>query len=120
MARRRAIEPLLTRMMRERNIYTATEWLAHGGADKAVNARAFQAMCAQGQVLFPETDWAERVVDQLLRFPATKHDDAVDTCGLFGRHMDKAGATPAAKVALPPRRRDYGHNTAPTDNWKTA
>ena len=38
---------------------------------------------------FPETDWAQRVIDQLLKFPAGKFDDAVDTCGLFGRFIDK-------------------------------
>ena len=117
---RRAIEPLLARMMQERKVFTATDWLSHAGADKAVNARAFQAMCAQGQVLFPETDWAERVIDQLLKFPATKHDDAVDTCGLFGRYMDKAWATPGQKMPEPRRRSDYGSRPAEADNWKTA
>ncbi|TWI04809.1 putative phage terminase large subunit-like protein [Luteimonas cucumeris] len=117
---RRAIEPLLARTMRERRIFTAADWLSHGGADKAVNARAFQAMCAQGQVQFPETVWAERVIDQLLKFPAAKHDDAVDTCGLFGRYMDKAWNTPAAKMPQARPRRDYGFNQAPTENWKTA
>lgn len=116
---RRAIESTLTKRMRERHIFTATEWLSHGGADKAVNARAFQAMCAQGQVVFPEAEWAERVIDQLLKFPATKHDDAVDACGLFGRHMDKAWATPQAKVPPPRPRRDYGFGQQTEDNWKT-
>jgi predicted phage terminase large subunit-like protein len=116
---RRAIEPLLSRMMHERRTYTACEWLTHGGADKAVNARAFQAMCASGQVLFPETAWAERVIDQLLRFPATKHDDAVDACGLFGRYMDRAWNTPAAKMAQPRPRRDYGFGQTTSESWKT-
>lgn len=116
---RRAIESTLTKRMRERRIFTATEWLSHAGADKATNARAFQAMCAQGQVVFPETEWAERVIDQLLKFPATKHDDAVDACGLFGRHMDKAWSTPQAKASLPRPRRDYGFGQTTEDNWKT-
>jgi hypothetical protein len=77
-------------------------------------------MCAQGQVLFPETDWAERVIDQLLKFPATKHDDAVDACGLFGRYMDKAWATPGQKMPQPRRPSDYGHRPDTADNWKTA
>jgi predicted phage terminase large subunit-like protein len=117
---RRAIESTLTRKMQERRIFTATEWLTHAGADKAVNARAFQAMCAQGVVLFPETDWAERVIGQLLKFPAAKHDDAVDACGLFGRHMDQAWNTPQKKMPEPRKRRDYGFGEPEADNWKTA
>lgn len=119
---RRAIEPLLTRSMQERHVYVATDWLSHAGADKAVNARAFQAMSAQGQILFPETEWAERVVDQLLRFPATKHDDAVDACGLFGRYMDRAWNTPAEKMEKKPRHgADYGDpDDDEAENWKTA
>lgn len=117
---RRALESTIRRRMQERNTFCATDWLPHGGADKAVNARAFQAMCAQGQVQFPDTEWAERVIDQLLRFPAGKFDDAVDTCGLFGRHVDKAWALPQTKQPTPRRPRDYGFNTEPTENWKTA
>jgi hypothetical protein len=40
-----------------------------------------------GRVYFPMTDWAERVIEQLLKFPGGRHDDAVDTCSLFGRHI---------------------------------
>mgnify|MGYP003543156319 FL=1 len=118
---RRAIEPALKKRMQERKTYVATEWLSHGGADKAVNARSFQAMAAQGQVLFPNTEWAERVIDQLLKFPAAKFDDAVDTCGLFGRYMDQAWAQPAKKADAVTRRRDYGYRRDEGRiNWKTA
>ncbi len=116
---RRALESTIKRKMQERKTFVATDWLSHGGADKAVNARAFQAMCAQGQVLFPDTEWAERVVDQLLRFPTAKHDDAVDACGLFGRYMDKAWNTPGAKVPTPRRSRDYDIDPEESESWKT-
>lgn len=117
---RRAIEPLLKRRMAERHVFVATEWLSHAGADKAVNARAFQAMCAQGQVMFPENEWSERVIDQLLRFPAAKHDDAVDTCGLFGRFMDKQWNNPSAKAESSRDRDDYDVEPEEAYNWKTA
>ncbi len=117
---RRAIEPLLTRMMRERRTFVACEWMSHGGADKSVNCRAFQGMASAGRVVFPKTEWAERVVSQLLKFPAAKHDDAVDACGLAGRFIDRAWATPGRKLPEPPRRRDYGFGETESENWKTA
>jgi predicted phage terminase large subunit-like protein len=90
---RRAVEPLMERMMQERRIYCAMEWLSHSGGNKEALCRSFQAMAAQKRVRFPkDARWSERVLDQLLRFPSAKYDDAVDTCGLVGRFLDKMPA----------------------------
>lgn len=90
---RRAVEPLMDRMMQERRIYCAMEWLSHSGGNKEALCRSFQAMAAQKRVRFPkDARWSERVLDQLLRFPSAKHDDAVDACGLVGRFLDKMPA----------------------------
>lgn len=99
---RRAIEPLLERRMRERGIYVTPEWLPHGQADKSAHARPFQAMCSMGRVYFPHTDWAVRVIDQCLRFPAGRYDDAVDTCSLFGRHIARTWAAQEERQPKPP------------------
>lgn len=93
---RRAIEPFLGKAMQETRTYCATEWLT--GGDKAANARSFQAMLACGRVYFPRTEWAEKLRDQLLRFPNAKHDDKVDACALMGRDLERAWA------ANPPKR----------------
>ena len=42
-----------------------------------------------GKVWVPRTEWGDRLIAQLLSFPAGKHDDAVDVCGLFGRLLDQ-------------------------------
>jgi hypothetical protein len=89
-------------MMRDERTYTALEWLS-SGSDKASNARTYQALQANGRIYWPETEWADRVIDQCLRFPGGKHDDAVDTCSLFGRGIDKTWAAiprPADKPTL--------------------
>jgi hypothetical protein len=88
---RRAMEPLLDRMMREERTHTSLDWLSSGN-DKAANARTYQALQANGRIYWPETEWADRAIDQCLRFPGAKHDDAVDTCSLFGRGIDKTWA----------------------------
>ena len=85
---RRAVEPLLALKSRERRVFVATQWLAHEG-NKEAHAVNFQGICAAGYVYWPKFDWAERVINQLLRFPAARHDDAVDACSLFGRFIHK-------------------------------
>lgn len=116
-----AMEPVIKRRMSERRTFVAMDWLSHGRNDKSAKARAFQAMCAQGIVRFPEESWAERVIDQLLKFPAAKHDDAVDVCGMIGRHLDRDWARPNEKP-VSKKLADYVFQDVDDDpdNWKTA
>lgn len=44
------------------------------------------------KVYIPQIHWGDRLVDQLLRFPAGKNDDAVDACSLMGMAIDQAHA----------------------------
>lgn len=97
---RRAIEPLLERRMRERGVFVACEWLPTN-ADKAAQARSFQGLASLGRVYWPQVEWAERVIDQCLRFPGGRFDDAVDACSIFGRFIAStwAARTEPAPVA---------------------
>lgn len=85
----RAIEPMLRRRMIETGTRCRMEWL-QSIHDKASRARGFQARAAMGEVSLLEGDMGERVLSQLLKFPAGKHDDAVDVCGMIGRALDDA------------------------------
>ncbi len=81
----KAIEPMLRRRMRERNVHCRLEWLP-SVADKPTRARSFQALAATGRVFFePGADISEHLV-----FPAGKHDDDVDCSSLIGRAIDQA------------------------------
>lgn len=91
---RRAVEPYLQKAMTERQLFVACEWLPHGTANKEANARSFQALASVGKVRFPRLAWAERAIDQLLRFPTGRHDDVVDACSLFGRMLERTWAGP--------------------------
>lgn len=95
---RRAVEPWLRKRMEERRDYVACDWLP-ATHDKPTMCRSFQAMASAGKVYFPNTDWAERVLDQLMRFPNGAADDAVDTCGLLGQFIHKLWE-PAVKPAV--------------------
>ena len=112
----KAIEPMLRRRMRERNVHCRLEWLP-SVADKPTRARSFQAMAATGRVHFePGADLSEFLV-----FPAGKHDDDVDTASLIGRAIDQAH--PAILRTLPkepPRDRWDRKRQEESANWKIA
>ena len=88
---RRASEPFILKEMTKRKQYFRLEWLPHVG-DKLAKCRSFQALAKVGKVYFPYTDWAERVIKQLIGYPGAKYDDAFDTCGLIGRTIHQTWA----------------------------
>lgn len=100
---RRAVEPLLNVQMRETKIWVPTQWLPHQQAGKVINARPFQGMCAMGMVHFPEAEWADRVIDQLVKFPDGRYDDGADVCFLLGRYV--ADLVSARKPQIKERRK---------------
>ena len=111
----KAIEPMLRRRMRERNVHCRLEWLP-SVADKPTRARSFQAMAATGRVWFePGADIAEHLV-----FPAGKNDDDVDCSSLIGRAIDQAH--PAIVKMQPTTKRTDRYDRRPREdeiNWKT-
>ena len=85
---RRSIEPFMMKRMQERNAYCFVEWMP-SISDKTSRARPIQARASMGKVFFPKkSNFTEHVMSQLLRFPAGKHDDAVDVLSLIGRGME--------------------------------
>ena len=89
---RRAVEPFMKRRMIERGALCRVEWLP-SVSDKPTRARSFQALCSMGKVFFrKDLPHKADIIGQLLRFPAGKHDDAVDVCGLIGRGLQFIGS----------------------------
>lgn len=105
----KSVEPMLMRRMREREVYSRMEWIS-SIHDKPTRARAFQARAAMGLVSLPEGPVGERILNQLLAFPAGKHDDAVDVCGMMGRVIDQAHPAFVQEV----------DKTEPQDRWARA
>lgn len=105
---RRAVEPFLMRRMQERNAYCWVEWLP-SIADKTARARSIQARASMGKVFFPKhATWKGEVMQQMLRFPTGKHDDAVDVFSLIGRALEDL-------VTPPTMQRPQEH--AGEQNW---
>jgi predicted phage terminase large subunit-like protein len=84
---RRAVEPFMLKRMGERKAYCRMEWMP-SIADKPTRARSIQAVASMGKLFLPKNAvWKGDVLGQLLRFPAGKHDDAVDVFSLMGRSL---------------------------------
>jgi predicted phage terminase large subunit-like protein len=85
----KAIGPTVRRSMMETVAFVAIESLP-SLMDKAVKLQAFHARATAGTVHFPiRRKWTDHVIDQLVKFPAGRFDDAADVCGLIGRGVDQ-------------------------------
>jgi predicted phage terminase large subunit-like protein len=114
----KAIEPMLKRRMTETSTRCRMEWLP-SIHDKATRARAFQSRAAMGEVSLLDDERGERVLKQLLAFPAGKHDDAVDVCSMMGLALDMAH--PAIVPLATPKPQafsDYRAGAPAGDSWR--
>ena len=97
---RRAIEPSLKRAMRKAKAYTTLEWTPTAG-DKVAKSRTFQALASNDEVRLPvNLKDGEIILDQLIKFPAGRHDDGVDMCSEFGTGIEEAWQ---ARKTAPPK-----------------
>lgn len=99
---RRAVEPWLRKEMRKNRAHCTLDW-EPTTQNKEAAASSFAGLFNSRQVYWPRTEWAERVISQLMRFPAGRYDDAVDACSRFGQLIHKAWAAekPKPKVKKP-------------------
>ena len=112
----KAMQPIIDRMMLEQRIYCRTERLSPVH-DKASRGRAFQGRAHAGRVVFPRTEWAERVINQCVAFPGGAHDDAFDVMAWMGLAIDQAHPAIAKPAPARPKRHDYDTKKA-EDSWK--
>ncbi|RLK56244.1 PBSX family phage terminase large subunit [Stenotrophomonas rhizophila] len=108
----RAVDGAINKAMREKQTFIHREGLASAGS-KADRALGFAARAATGSVHIPNTDWGDRLIDQLCAFTGEdgKRDDMVDVGSLLARGLDlmSDGSLPPEKKAAPA--------AAFTDKW---
>lgn len=98
-----AIGPARDRMMLDaaaRGAAPTVVELLPSVADKVAKVASFRARARLGMVHVPDTPWGRRLIDQLVRFPAGRHDDAVDVCGMIGRGVDQLWEAPKPTQTL--------------------
>lgn len=85
----KAIGPAIRKRMQETQKFVAIEQLP-SLSDKAIKLQSFHARVTSHTVHVPvRRQWAEDLIDQLVKFPAGRWDDKADVCGLLGRGIDQ-------------------------------
>jgi phage terminase large subunit-like protein len=86
----RTVDGSIRTAMRRERTYAVRESLASAGK-KADRALGFAAQASMGGIWIPNTDWGDRLINQLCAFTGQqgKTDDMVDVCSLVGRGIDK-------------------------------
>jgi predicted phage terminase large subunit-like protein len=96
----KSIGPFLRRRMFESQTYFRIEEVVPV-ADKQTRAQAIQGRMSMGKVKFPSfAPWFGRAFQEVIKFPAAKHDDFVDTLALLGLGLSRiVAANDATKAA---------------------
>ena len=84
-----SVGPFLQERMKEQGVFCYREQYTPS-RDKTVRARSIQGRAQMGLIHFPKhIKWAKEAIEELIKFPAAKHDDVVDTFSLLGLMLDK-------------------------------
>lgn len=119
---RAALGPYMRRRMDERKAYVALQMFPTRG-DKAVRAQSIRGrMAIKGLYVPSKAPWYPAFENEVLAFPAGKHDDQVDMLGLIGQIIDRMspGRAPAAAKLRPVVAVGPGQSTATMEDlWKS-
>lgn len=84
----RSMQPVMRKEMRKAGVFCRIELISAAG-DKTAKARSVQALLDNGVIHFPHTEWADRVINESLKFPNGKHNDMVDVMATMGRWIHR-------------------------------
>jgi len=94
----KAIKPFLRKRMAEEKTYCRIEEVTPV-QNKVQRAQSILGRMAMKKVKLPKTSpWTQKAVDELLKFPNSRHDDFVDTLAWVGMGLDKM-ATPGGALS---------------------
>lgn len=120
---RSGIGPWLDRRSRERRAFVAQTVFPTRG-DKSIRAQSIRGRMALNGLYIPmDAPWRAAFEAELLSFPAGKHDDMVDSCGLIGQLLDIM--MPPGKPAAPKQVEDswskaFRRGNDDGDSWRVA
>jgi predicted phage terminase large subunit-like protein len=107
------VGPFLEKRLRQRRLYvTRTTFPTRG--DKSVRCRSMQGRMALDGLYFRKSEpWVPDWLAEILKFPASTHDDQADTMGLLGQLLDKMVVGKLAKTRTPKPPDDGYHEKRP-------
>ena len=93
----KSIAPFLRKRMLEEKVYCAIEEVTPV-ANKVQRAQSIQGRMAMKKVFLPKTaPWTQRAMDELLKFPNSRHDDFVDALAWIGMGLGRQARPSGAK-----------------------
>ena len=92
----KSLDPFIRKRQQEEGNYFYRKGYA-SSKDKPTRAQSFRGRAAQGKIHILKSDWGDRLLHQLIRFPAGKNDDAVDVCSLLSRMLAELVKVPIKK-----------------------
>ena len=93
----KSIKPFLRKRMAEERVYCRIDEVTPV-ANKVQRAQSILGRMAMKKVLLPKVSpWTQKAVDELLKFPNSRHDDFVDTIAWIGMGLDRT-STPGGFV----------------------
>ena len=93
----KAIGPFLRKRMAEERVYCSIHEVTPV-ANKVQRAQSILGRMAMKKVFLPKNSvWTQKAVDELLKFPNSRHDDFVDTLAWVGMGLDRL-ASPGGPV----------------------
>ena len=85
----KGVGPFIVKSQRDRKVWGLRVPFS-SAVNKEIRARALQAMILSGKIRFPKDEpWWGDMKNELLKFPAGKNDDMVDTLTLLCRMLDE-------------------------------
>jgi predicted phage terminase large subunit-like protein len=111
-----ANEAALRDRLRQRRAHTRIIGYA-STKQKEVRAGAIRTLVQDGRVLIPNgAPWADDLIMEMMKFPASRNDDQVDVLSLIGRHIDRM---PRRRAPVAPEDPKYGLQHVTMDMmWK--
>lgn len=86
---RRATEGMIEKAARENKTYFEMKWLTPL-ADKMARGATFKGWSSMGRIVFPHTQWAEEIIENVVGFPAMRVDDPFDGMSTLCLSLDEA------------------------------
>jgi predicted phage terminase large subunit-like protein len=106
----KSVGPFIDKRQREERVYCFRKQLT-SATDKPSRARSIQARMAMGKVYLPKrAPWVEKLVYEMMSFPAGTNDDQVDVLSLFGRVLnllERGEEPPAPEKTKWPQERTF-------------
>lgn len=103
---KKTLWPLMMEALKKERLFTSIDDNLKPVTDKLVRANPLRALTQHGQVYFLNQPFAEKAIEEMLRFPKGTHDDIVDALAWLAR-MSKSVPVPQSRAAKGNKRKSW-------------